>query len=95
MPETLPPFVTQLFLSGLAVDVALVAIALEFLGLCLLGKNGTLATRAVSLILALGPGVCLTLALRAALTQSGVVWVAFFLTLSLPLHLIDLVRRKI
>jgi hypothetical protein len=95
MPDSLPPIVTHLFVSGLAIDIALVVIVLEFLALCLLGKNGTLATRAVTLILALGPGACLMLALRAALTQSNLIWVALFLALSLPLHVIDLARRKI
>ncbi|OYU77513.1 MAG: hypothetical protein CFE32_05485 [Alphaproteobacteria bacterium PA3] len=95
MPDSLPPLVTHLFVSGLAIDIALVVIVLEFLALCLLGKNGTLATRAVTLILALGPGACLMLAVRAALTQSSLIWVALFLALSLPLHLIDLARRKI
>lgn len=95
MPDSLPPLVTHLFVSGLAIDIALVVIVLEFLALCLLGKNGTLATRAVTLILALGPGASLMLAVRAALTQSSLIWVALFLALSLPLHLIDLARRKI
>ena len=95
MPDNFPSILTHLFVSGLAIDVALAVIALEFLALCLFGQSGTLGTRAFTLILALGPGTCLMLALRAALTQSSVVWVAFFLTLSLPLHLTDLARRKI
>ena len=95
MLESLPLIANQLFVSGLAVDVALAAIVLEFLVLCWLGKSGNLATRAITLLLALGPGACLMLALRAALTESSLIWVAFFLTLSLPLHLMDLARRKI
>ena len=95
MPDNFPPILTHLFVSGLAIDVALAMIALEFLVLCLFGKSGTLGTRAFTLILALGPGACLMLALRAALTQSSLVWVAMFLALSLPLHLTDLARRKI
>lgn len=95
MPEIPPPIVTQLFVSGLAIDLALAAILLEFLVLCWLGKSGTLTTRVITLLLALGPGACLMLALRAALTESSLIWVAFFLTLSLPLHLMDLARRKI
>ncbi|MEY3233784.1 hypothetical protein [Aquidulcibacter sp.] len=95
MPDNFLPILTHLFVSGLAIDVALAVVALEFLVLCLFAKSGTLATRAFTLVLALGPGACLMLALRAALTQSGLVWVAFFLALSLPLHLTDLARRKI
>lgn len=95
MPYNFLPILTHLFTSGLAIDVALVVIALEFLALCVFGRSGTLATRAFTLVLALGPGVCLMLALRAALTQSSLVWVALFLALSLPLHITDLARRKI
>jgi len=95
MPDNFPSILTHLFVSGLAIDVALAVIALEFLVLCLFGKSGTLGTRAFTLFLALGPGACLMLALRAALTQSSPVWVALFLALSLPFHLTDLARRKI
>jgi hypothetical protein len=95
MPDNFQPILIHLFVSGIAIDVALAVVVLEFLVLCLFGKSGTLGTRAFTLVLALGPGVCLMLALRAALTQSSSVWVALFLALSLPLHLTDLVRRKI
>lgn len=95
MPEVLPSPITQFFLSGLAIDVALGVIALEFLVLMALGKSEKIRSLVVTLILALGPGACLMLALRAALTQAGIFWVALFLLLSLPLHLADLARRKI
>jgi hypothetical protein len=95
MPDNFLPILIHLFVSGIAIDVALAVVVLEFLVLCLFGKSGTLGTRAFTLVLALGPGVCLMLALRVALTQSSLVWVALFLALSLPLHLTDLVRRKI
>lgn len=95
MPEVLPPFITQFFLSGLAIDVALGVIALEFLVLMALRKGKKLRSLVVTLILALGPGACLMLALRASLTQAGIFWVALFLLLSLPLHLADLARRKV
>jgi hypothetical protein len=37
----------------------------------------------------------LLLALRAALTGAGAIWVAAFLTASFPIHLIDLARRRV
>lgn len=95
MLEATFSFLQAIFVSGLAVDLALIVLAIEFLYLALKGKNGTVKSRTFALVLALGPGACLMLALRAALTDAGIVWVALFLALSLPLHVGDLVRRKI
>jgi hypothetical protein len=95
MLEAILSFLNAIFVSGLAVDLALIVLALEFVYLALKGKNGTVKSRAFALVLALGPGACLMLALRAALTDAGIVWVALFLALSLPLHVGDLVSRKI
>jgi hypothetical protein len=47
----------------------------------------------IDLLFALAPGVCLMLALRAALSGAGAPWVLAFLSASLPLHLADLARR--
>ena len=83
-----------LFKSGHAVDIALVCIGLEFAFLLWRGPESEKLKTLITLILALGPGVCLMLALRCALTQANLIWVAFWLTLSLPLHIGDLLRRK-
>jgi hypothetical protein len=80
--------------SGLAVDVALVVIALEFAVLLARAPKGQKATRALDLVCALGPGACLMLALRAALTGAGGLWVVVWLSLSLPLHVADMARRR-
>jgi len=39
------------------------------------------------------PGAMLVLALRAALSGGAWPWIAVFLFLALPLHLLDLTRR--
>ncbi|GBF56849.1 hypothetical protein PbB2_00506 [Candidatus Phycosocius bacilliformis] len=95
MSELLPASIVGLFQSGRAVDLALAVIGLEFAILAARGGREGLMTRIITLVLALGPGACLMLALRAALTDSGLIWVILFLTLSLPLHLMDLQRRRI
>ncbi len=76
------------FASGRAVDLVLAVIALEF-GVLLWRRR-----RPGAVALALGPGVCLLLALRCALTGAGWAWVAFWLAASFPIHLADLARRK-
>lgn len=80
--------------SGLAVDLILAVIAVE---LCVLvvwpGQSGRVRA-AVDALFTLGPGACLLLALRAALTGAGWMWVALWLASSFPLHVIDLLRRR-
>ncbi len=86
---TSPGAVEVLFSSGRVVDLILSIMVLEF---------GVLSWRARStataLFLSLAPGACLLLALRAALTGASWIWVASWLTLSLPLHIADLIRRR-
>lgn len=84
----------SLFTSGLGVDIALVFLGLEFLYLLWAAPPSRRRPVAFNLVLALGPGVCLMIALRCALTQTGLLWVAFWLMLSLPLHIADIVRRR-
>lgn len=79
---------TQFFIAGHAVDLALAVLALELAWLVFWRRRAP--ARASTAVL---PGVCLLLALRAALTGSGWVWVAVWLALSLPAHLADLARR--
>jgi hypothetical protein len=45
-------------------------------------------------LLALAPGACLVLAVRAAMTGAGWMWIALWLLASLPFHLADLARRR-
>ncbi len=83
------------FSSGHAVDLVLLVIAAEFAGLTLRrrGRDGRAAV--IDRVLAFAPGVCLLLALRAALTGAGWPWVALALAASFPFHVADLVRRRL
>ena len=76
------------FSSGHAVDLILVIMALE--------AGWLWATRRMmpyALLLVFGPGVCILLGARAALTGAGWWWIALALAASFPLHLLDLRRR--
>lgn len=83
-----------LFTSGRVVDLVLAVMAGEFLWLVSRAAPGRRRARALDLILALGPGMLIALALRCALTGLAWPWIAAFLTASLPLHLADLRRRR-
>jgi hypothetical protein len=84
----------SLFASGRVVDLILAVMAGEFLWLVWRGGPAGRGSRALDLVLALGPGALIALALRCALTGLAWPWIAAFLTLSLPLHLADLRRRR-
>lgn len=90
-----PTILIDLFTSGRAVDIALAFIVLEFGFLFCRAPKADRIKAAFNLLLALGPGVCLMLAVRCALTQAGVVSIAFWLAMSLPLHIADIMRRKL
>lgn len=75
--------------SGAIADVVLAFIAIE--AIALIVWRGSKSAAAV--IAALLPGAILVLALRAALTGAGPLWVAGLLLLSLPAHLLDLRLR--
>jgi hypothetical protein len=85
----------HVFASGLPVDIALGFIALEFVFLLLRVPASARADRAITLVHALGPGVCLMLAVRCALVGAPAFWVAFWLAASLPLHLWDVISRRL
>lgn len=78
--------------SGQAVDCILAVLVLEVLLVSLWrGKRGA-GHRLLSMIIAALPG-CLLLALQAALSGAGPMWVGIWLALSFPTHLADLWRR--
>jgi hypothetical protein len=83
----------EFVLSGQAVDVVLIVIAIEFLALVLLRK-GSRKRAAQDLFFALMPGVFLLLALRAALVGADWPWIALLIAGSFPFHLVDLSRRR-
>lgn len=83
-----------LFASGRVVDTILLIIALEAAWL-LWRARGRRSSVVLDTLFALGPGACLLLALRAALTGADWPWIALALAASFPLHLLDLRRRRI
>jgi hypothetical protein len=87
--------VRDLFETGLGVDIALGFIALEFVYLLARANAESRKAKVRELVLALGPGICLMLAVRCAITGADALWIAFWLAASLPLHLADGVRRKL
>ncbi len=77
-----------LFASGHAVDIVLAVIAVELVWLIVSGKAGA------DVLVRLGPGVLMLVALRAALVGLDWRWVALPLLLSFPVHLADLARTR-
>jgi hypothetical protein len=74
--------------SGNAVLLVIAVVGVEMVMLVLVLKG-----RSRPIILGLVPGLCLMLALRAALSGQGAEWVGFWLTAALPAHLADLYVR--
>jgi hypothetical protein len=79
--------------SGRIVDLILALVAAQFAALWFYrrttGKGPAPADLAPNIL----AGVALLLALRAALTQAGWVWISGFLAAGLAAHLVDLARR--
>jgi len=80
--------VSGFVLSGHIVDLIIAVLALEVLVLAAWRRAGL-----VTPVVAALPGACLLLALRAALTDAGWIWIALWLTAAFPAHLADLWRR--
>lgn len=85
----------EFFHSGHAADLVLLFMVAEFIFLSWRGRSRRRRGATVDLLLAIAPGVCLVLALRAALTGAGPVWIAAPVAASLPIHLADLARRRL
>ena len=81
------------FRSGHAVDLVLLVIAVEFAVLNL--RRGKRDATWLDRALALLPGACILLALRAALTGAPWPWIAAPLAISFPIHLADVIRRRL
>jgi hypothetical protein len=74
--------------SGNAALLVLVVMAVEALVIARILKGG-----AGPVLLGLLPGLCLVLALRAALAGDAAEWILFWIAASLPVHLADLRNR--
>lgn len=78
----------EFFASGLAADVVLAVLVIEFV---ILWRRGW---QLVDAMLLLAPAALIVLALRAALVGADWLWIALPLALAFPAHLADLARRK-
>jgi hypothetical protein len=87
--------IQSLITGGHLVDLVLVFMVFEFAFLYTRRRAEHRRGLAIDLLLALAPGAILLLALRAALTGAGWIWIAALLAASLPFHLADLARRRL
>jgi len=85
--------VEALFTSGRVVDIALVLMVLEMVGLWMVARVRNRAFPFADLAWNVAAGASLLLALRAALTGAGWPWLALFLTAALIAHIGDVRRR--
>ena len=81
-----------LFASGRIVDVVIAFMGLEAIALLVANRWGS-RFGSLDIFLLLVPGLCLLLALRAALSGEGWQVMAGWLLVSLVAHLADLARR--
>ncbi len=87
--------IERMFTSGRVVDGILLILGVEFAALTWRARGPRWRGQTIDQILALAPGACLLLALRAALIGAPWIWVATWLSLSLPFHIGDLIRRRV
>jgi len=80
--------------SGRAVDLVLAFVVIEAIVLMAYRKVTGRGLRPLRVVLLLLPGVCLLLALRAALVGGAPLTVAAWLTAALFAHLADLWQRQ-
>jgi len=83
----------SLVTSGRIVDVALAALTLEVIALHWLRRRRGGGISIVLLLVNAGAGASLLLALRAALRDSGWLWIVVFLLSALVFHVADLGQR--
>lgn len=84
---------SEFFTTGRAIDLVLAFVLLEAGLLYFLHRRSGRGLAPPALLRLLVPGVCLLLALRAALTAEPWSVVAVWLLLSLAAHLVDLKQR--
>ena len=84
---------SEFFTSAHAIDLVLLLIGLEALGLIVLWRMRRCPLSPASTLLILAPGTCLLLASRAAL--AGAAWsvISLLFLVALIIHLIDLRQR--
>jgi hypothetical protein len=82
-----------LFASGHIIDLILLAVAAEAVGLAIWHRRTGRGPTPAALFGLLLPGVCLLAALREALAGAWWVWIAAWLLAALVAHLRDLAHR--
>jgi hypothetical protein len=85
----------ELFSSGRVVDLILAIMAVEFVFLSLRRGKGERTAGLLDRALAFAPGVFILLALRASLVGAAWPWIAALLAASFPIHIADLIRRRL
>ena len=83
----------DLILSGRIVDLMLAFIVIEIIAIMALRRARGGAIPTAPLLINIGAGASIMLALRAALTDAGWPWIAAFLLASLFFHVADLRQR--
>ena len=83
----------SLFASGRIIDAILVLMALEAVGLLWFHRITGKGVGPRALLPFLAAGVCLMLALKAALTGGSWTWIAVMLSLAFVFHLADIALR--
>lgn len=83
----------EFFSSGRVVDLVLLVMVLEVIVLGVLHRRTGRGIAATDLLAGMASGVCMMLALRAALTGMSWTWIGAALAASLVGHLLDLSRR--
>jgi hypothetical protein len=84
---------TALFMDGRVIDLILLLVAVEAIGLLLLRRATGRGLSPSALLANLAAGAFLLAALRCGLSGTGVAWVGLCLALALVAHLADLRAR--
>jgi hypothetical protein len=84
----------ELFATGRIVDLILLLVVVEAAALSIYRRMTGRGLKTIDVVIAILPGVCLLLALRAALTHAAWTSIAIWLVAALGTHLADLWRRQ-
>ncbi len=85
--------VETLFSSGLAADLVLVVMLIEWIGLSMWHMRTGRGVAPFDLLISLGAGAGLALAFRGALVGAALPWIGAALVASCVCHVADQVRR--
>ena len=83
----------ELILSGRIIDIVLVVLLLELVAVTILYKTRNKGIPPYPLMVNIGAGGSLALAIKASVTGAGWQWIAVWLITSLVFHVLDLSQR--